>query len=88
MTIGEAAAAGIARLRRDPWNPAAYILINIMEGCYGPWATLFDVEFPEDYAKKHNLQDICTPMTIPLIGMDDYVWEPFVGKRHSKDTAP
>lgn len=43
MTIDEAAAKGISRLRKDIWSSkVCYLKIDIIKGVSGPWFKLYD----------------------------------------------
>lgn len=42
MTIKEALANKIPCVRLPQWNARAYLELPILEGGYGPWATLHD----------------------------------------------
>ena len=51
MTISEAVQNGIGRLRKPYWNPQAWLELYLLDGRYGPWATLHDVGLPAEGTK-------------------------------------
>ena len=68
MTIQDALAQGITRLRRPMWaNPNAYILID-----KGPWAKLYDQPYQSLFGEP-------TPQKVLHIHDDCVDYEPYTG---------
>ena len=76
MTIDDALAQGITRLRRPAWaNPAAYILID-----NSPWAKLYD-------RPTQEVIDEPTPQMVLRISDTCGDYEPYTGPLDSRDRA-
>ena len=72
MTLSEAAAQGIARLRLPHWaNPVSHIKIDIFAGgSYGPWVHFYD-PMNEELNGRNPVDMIVTEMG------DEDRWEPY-----------
>ncbi len=78
ITIKEAFDQGIAKLRRDPWEPSAHIELEITslpsgKRVHGPWVTLHGIGVRED--------GTVGPTETPLLWADldwtERAWEPW-----------
>lgn len=83
MTIKEAAANGISRLRKPEWtDPNDYMRIDLVSGgMCGPWGHLYSSLQP------HISEP--TPQDVPLIGdAGDSTWLAYEGPLHEQDSSP
>ena len=80
ISIQDAAAQGIERLRRPIWaTPEDHIKLDIIDGCPGPWIHLF-----APFNKECNGRD---PVNMLSLGHDLSIkeWEPYRGPLPESD---
>ena len=80
ISINEAAAAGIERLRDPKWmTPEDHLKIDIIDGKPGPWTHLFS-PFNRECNGRDPVSIICTQMDYGTAG-----WEPYTGPISGSD---
>ena len=82
ITINEAIAQGIAKLRRDPWAPLGHIELHLFEQdgktVCGPWVTVRDGAVAMGALEEQKV-------IIIQFDMDARIWEPWVAPENAPE---
>lgn len=74
ISINQAAAQGITKLRMPKWaNPADYLVIDIVDGKPGPWVHLYSPI--NEIAHGKNPMDILAGSIVPYDVEQFVLWE-------------
>lgn len=79
MTLDEAAAQGINRVRKPNWPPDVYANFTILDGVRGPWLYLFNRKQQEESGKE-------TPEDMLIMALDRGTdWQQYLGEWDKND---
>lgn len=86
ISINQAVAQGITRLRMPRWAPTdAYLLLSIIDGKVGLWCKLYSRT--EQQAIGEPTPQLFLSYNVADSG-DCEAYEPYTGEKDVKDTAP